>query len=123
MKRFLLWSFERGSKQYDVICALILAFIFLTPAYLFDDRPDFMRISQDQSVRRSQDDDGHVVFTVKVDDSASEPLDILEREAVDRLHEVLQTKFEVSRAEPIYNTTGKLASYAIWIDSRGAPLK
>ncbi len=37
--RSVLWSYERGSWQYDLICAFILAFIFLTPASWFHDRP------------------------------------------------------------------------------------
>jgi len=35
----VLWDFPRMSWQYDVICALILAFIFLTPRDLFRDQP------------------------------------------------------------------------------------
>ncbi|MEZ5363924.1 MAG: hypothetical protein R2748_16690 [Bryobacterales bacterium] len=35
----VLWSHRRGSWQYDVICALILAFIFLTPRTFFGDQP------------------------------------------------------------------------------------
>jgi hypothetical protein len=54
MKKFLLWSFERGSVQYDVICVIIIAFIFLTPPAAFNDRP-----------RRTSDVNGHTVFTVK----------------------------------------------------------
>ena len=41
MKKYLLWTFERGSRPYDVICIVILAFIFLTPHSLFHDRPDY----------------------------------------------------------------------------------
>lgn len=37
--RAIFWSYERGSWQYDVIVAVILAFIFLTPASWFHDRP------------------------------------------------------------------------------------
>ncbi len=37
--RFLLWDFPRASWQYDVMCGLILAFIFLTPRDLFRDQP------------------------------------------------------------------------------------
>ncbi len=37
--RSVFWTYARGSWQYDVICALILAFIFLTPASWFHDRP------------------------------------------------------------------------------------
>ncbi len=30
-----VWSYERGTLQYDIICALILAFIFLVPHSCF----------------------------------------------------------------------------------------
>jgi hypothetical protein len=39
IKRAIFWSYERGSWQYDIICVLILAFIFLTPTRWFHDRP------------------------------------------------------------------------------------
>jgi hypothetical protein len=39
IKRAIFWSYERGSWQYDIICVLILAFIFLTPTHWFHDRP------------------------------------------------------------------------------------
>jgi hypothetical protein len=39
IKRFLLWDYPRAGWQYDVIVALILAFIFLTPREVFRDQP------------------------------------------------------------------------------------
>jgi hypothetical protein len=36
--RSVFWSYERGSWQYDIICAVILIFIFL-PRSWFRDRP------------------------------------------------------------------------------------
>jgi hypothetical protein len=39
LKRFILWDYVRASWQYDIIVALILAFIFLTPHELFRDQP------------------------------------------------------------------------------------
>jgi len=35
LKSIALWSYERGTWQYDVLCLLILAFIFLTPSGWF----------------------------------------------------------------------------------------
>ena len=32
----IFWRYSRGSWQYDILCALILAFIFFTPADVFD---------------------------------------------------------------------------------------
>ena len=106
MKRFLLWSFERGSVQYDVICVVILAFIFLTPATVFHYRPEFMRIPEDQVIRQTSDDEGHTIYTVKVN---------TEQAAIDHLQSLLGKPVTVARSEPVYDTTGSLVAYAIWI--------
>ena len=39
LKRFILWDFPRGSRQYDVMVGIILAFVFLTPRLWFRDKP------------------------------------------------------------------------------------
>jgi hypothetical protein len=36
MKDIILWKYERASPQWDVLCVLCLAFIFLTPKAWFD---------------------------------------------------------------------------------------
>ena len=35
-KKIVLWSYGRTTWQYDVLCVLILAFVFLTPKSWFD---------------------------------------------------------------------------------------
>jgi len=35
VRNILIWSYERGTLQYDLICALILAFIFFVPRSCF----------------------------------------------------------------------------------------
>lgn len=35
LKKILFWSYERGSWQYDLMCVLILAFIFFTHNSVF----------------------------------------------------------------------------------------
>jgi hypothetical protein len=35
LKKTLFWSYERGSWQYDLMCVLILVFIFLAPNSVF----------------------------------------------------------------------------------------
>ncbi len=34
-RKILVWSFERGTIQYDIICGLLLAFIFFVPRSCF----------------------------------------------------------------------------------------
>jgi hypothetical protein len=35
IRSILIWNYERGTLQYDIICAIILAFIFLVPRSCF----------------------------------------------------------------------------------------
>ncbi len=37
--RVIFWTYARGTWQYDILCALILAFIFLTPRDFFAKPP------------------------------------------------------------------------------------
>ncbi len=38
LKDIIAWNYERASWQWDILCLLILAFIFLTPNTWFDNR-------------------------------------------------------------------------------------
>jgi len=38
IKRIVLWDFERASWQWDVLCLLIMCFIFLTPKSWFENK-------------------------------------------------------------------------------------
>src|SRR5436309_2771353 len=106
MKKYLLWTFERGSRPYDVIVVVILAFILLTPPSFFNDRPDFMRVASDLAIRQTNDDDGHPVWVVKVK---------TEQDAVERLKASLGQAVTISRTEPVYDATGALVAYSIWV--------
>jgi hypothetical protein len=105
MKKYLLWTFERGSRAYDVIVIVILAFIFLTPSSLFNDRRNCLKPS-DQAVCQTNDRDGHPVWVVKVK---------TEQGAVDRLRASLGEAVTISRTEPMYGAAGQLVAYSIWI--------
>ncbi|MFY9574565.1 MAG: hypothetical protein WAV20_24455 [Blastocatellia bacterium] len=50
LKKTLFWSYERGSWQYDLMCVLILAFIFFAPNNVFDSR----RVSRPLIVRSEE---------------------------------------------------------------------
>ena len=41
LRHILIWTYERGTLPYDIICVLILAFIFLVPRSCFvNHKPD-----------------------------------------------------------------------------------
>ena len=124
MKRFLLWSFERGSIHYDIICGIILAFILIPPSWVFNgwdfnDRPDYMRVPVlAPDVRPSHDDEGNSVFTVKLRTgelfSTDEPSN--RRAAIKALADKLKIPVEPSKMEPVYDTMGTLVAYAVWVE-------
>jgi hypothetical protein len=105
MKKYLLWTFERGSRAYDVICVVILAFIFLTPHSAFNDRRKCTRPS-DPAVCQTIDHDGNPYVVVKAK---------TERAAVDQLKASRGEAVMISRTEPMYNAAGQLMGYSIWI--------
>jgi hypothetical protein len=39
LKKLIFWDFARGSRPYDLVVILILAFIFATPREFFRDQP------------------------------------------------------------------------------------
>ncbi len=49
LKKIIFWTYGRTTWQYDVLCALILAFIFLTPKSWFD-MSERMRCAEHQKI-------------------------------------------------------------------------
>ncbi len=108
VRRFILWDYARATWQYDLMVALILAFIFLTPRDFFRDQP---RIPRASSVARLPANHGGDVYWI-------EP-QLLEGVAPDRLTakagEILATytgkKQNVTRLEPIYTSEEEITGY------------
>lgn len=57
LKKILFWSYERGSWQYDVMCVLILAFIFLSPNRIFHSSTSTPVIARGAAIRQIDPND------------------------------------------------------------------
>src|ERR1039457_3611664 len=109
LKRFILWDFPRASWQYDVIVAIILAFIFLTPRDWFRDQP---RIPHASSIALLPTEKGSTVFFVDAQLLAGPA----EKQRVARLPAALRSRMSnrnlsVPRVEPILDSEGELQGY------------
>ncbi len=51
MKNVINWNYERGSWQWDVLCIVILAFIFLTPKEWFNYRSELATPTRSETVK------------------------------------------------------------------------
>src|ERR1039457_3832464 len=109
LKRFILWDFPRASWQYDVIVAIILAFIFITPRDWFRDQP---RIPRASSIALLPSENGMSVFFVDAQLLAGTG----ENQRVAKLTAALQARMSnrnlsLTRVEPILDSEGELQGY------------
>lgn len=108
VKRFLLWDYPRASWQYDVMVALILAFIFLTPRTFFRDQ---RRVS---SIVELPSGKGR---SFMVEPGLLQSVPDAERKA--RVEALLRSRFgkvsPVERLEPILNPEQELTGYMVFI--------
>jgi hypothetical protein len=103
LKRVLLWDFPRASWQYDVIVAVILLFIFLTPRDWFRDQPRTPQSSAISLLPGSYWLEPELLSSTPEDQRAA------------RASSILQSKYKmhqtVTQLQPIYNSEQELQGF------------
>lgn len=94
-RRFIFWDFPRASWQYDVVVALILVFIFLTPREWFRDQPKASSVVLLSSVRGAN----RVFIATGLLDSVTEGE--RRQEAATLIRKRTGKSWRVTRVEPI----------------------
>lgn len=120
LKNVFFWSYGRGTIPYDLLCALILAFIFLTPSSFFQDWP---RVSAPQQFQtghaliQTRDNSGNVVYNVRLpaDLTSVEPA-ALNKNIQLFLEKQLKKPLFITRVQPIYGGEGSIVGFSVWID-------
>ena len=115
VRGFILWSYERGSVQYDVMVTLILLFVFLSPLRInFNDRP----------VERNPSSTGVVVypdksggFVYQVDAKAIQGSnDAAIRSQLLAVIEPISGSVSITRYEPVPDRKGHVTAYKVWAE-------
>ena len=107
----VFWDYRRGSWQYDIIVALILAFIFLMPKGLFNDRPS-------EPVFHRVEDTAGGTSVYWIDPGA---LDRANPEGAEpRLQELLRSQtgeeLSVVRMDPARDQAGNIRAYLVYAE-------
>jgi hypothetical protein len=101
LKRIILWDYERGVWQYDVMCGVILLFLAFAPRVWFRDQPRIPHASQISEG----------VFWMEPDLVDSVP----EQQRLDKLGKVLSErtgrKLTLTRIEPIVDSEKEIKGY------------
>lgn len=104
----MLWDYPRASWQYDVMVAVILAFVFLTPREFFRDQPRANDI-----VRLPAEHGANVFF---VDTELLDP--VPEADRVSKVEGELKRRFgkreAVVRIEPIPGDEREVKGYMVF---------
>lgn len=113
--RAFFWSYERGSWQYDVIVALILVFIFLTPRAWFRRDPilgmvDLRHVQGLVEIAHEKTRHTYVMDARLLQSRSSQAV---EEAAKDLLHERLGKEYRVVSVEPVRDPGGVLLSYKV----------
>ena len=113
LKGFVLWEYERGSWQYDVMVALIVVFVLFTPARYFHNQPVYQERLGGDIVRLGADSHGDR-YRVSAELLASyhtEPRQAAEQVLAANLgHPVT-----IIRIQAIEGAEGEVAWYDVWV--------
>ena len=112
IRDYILWSYERGTIQYDVMVTLILAFLFLSPIWInFKDKP----------VERNPHPTGVVVlpdagggFVYEISSSAVAGKDDVNSQLL-RIIEPIAGEVTITKVEEVKDRKGNVSTYRAWV--------
>ncbi|MCX6615520.1 MAG: hypothetical protein NTZ98_05400 [Acidobacteria bacterium] len=110
---FIFWNYERGTWQYDLMCALILAFIFVTPTRFFRDRPTLTEARQVVEVRGIEGT-GYRIEARLLEGGSKRSVEL---NALQVLEQVTDRAVTIQRIEKVFDAKGNLQAYTVWIES------
>ena len=114
IRDYILWSYERGTIQYDVMVTLILLFVFLSPYWInFHDKP----------VQRNPHPIGVVVtpdvgggFIYQIDGAAvSGKEEATVRAQLLRIVEPISGEVSITKYEAVPDRQGHVLTYKVWV--------
>jgi hypothetical protein len=118
IQRTFFWSYERGSWQYDLIVAAILAFIFLTPRSWFRRDPNLgmVDLRHIQGVVEVAHEKTRHTYVMDARLLKSRSPQALEAAARDILQERLGKQYQVVSVEPVRDQGGVILSYKVVVE-------
>ena len=103
LKKVLFWSYERGSWQYDVMCVLILLFIFSFPnRFLHTAQTMDASVNFEDPIFVSREEVGQLDFA-RMDEVIA-----------DHLARKYGREVKIARTEPHVDSSGNVTGYLAW---------
>lgn len=114
IRDFVLWSYERGTIQYDVMVTLILLFIFLAPYRInFKDKP-VQHNPNAAGVTINADGKGGFIYQIEASDVSGND-DVAVRSELLKIIEPISGEVNITKVEPVLDRSGRLVTYRVWV--------
>ena len=113
IKKLFFWGYARNTWQYDVLCALILAFIFLTPKSWFDTGIALKSRTLSEPARGAEHQKP-VASKVIVMAADNFPAQMAQNEIENQVRRLTgRAEAQVLSAEPKRDESGKIVAYEV----------
>jgi hypothetical protein len=113
IRGYILWSYERGTIQYDVMVTLILLFVLLSPRWIaFNDKP----IERNpHPIGVTVVSDGRDGFIYQIEASAVQGKDDAQiRRELLRIIEPISGEMTITTYEAVRDGKGNVTAYKVW---------
>jgi len=117
IRGYILWSYERGTLQYDVMVTLILLFVFLSPYWInFKDKP-VERNPHQTAVAVSPDGNGGFVY--QIDGSAVTARNEAEaQQQLLRIIEPIAGEVSILKVDVVKDRLGRVQQYKVTVEKQ-----
>jgi hypothetical protein len=113
IRGYILWSYERGTIQYDVMVTVILLFVFLSPYWInFKDKP-VERNPHPTGVVVIPDATGGFIYQIEGTAVTSKEDPAIRAELL-RIIEPISGEVSITRYEITRDRSGRILGYKVW---------
>ena len=115
IRSYILWSYERGTIQYDVMVTLILLFVFLSPLWIdFNDKP-IERNPHPTGVVVLPDAGGGFIYEIQAAAAPGKDPAAVQDELL-HIIEPIAGEVSISKVEAVRDKSGRVLTYKVWIE-------
>jgi hypothetical protein len=114
IRDYVLWSYERGTIQYDVMVTLILLFLFLSPYFInYKDKP-VQHNPNAAGVTINADGKGGFIYqiegsAVSAQDDGAVRIELL------KIIEPISGEVNITKVVPMKDGAGHVLVYKVWV--------
>src|SRR5204862_7128674 len=116
IRGYILWSYERGTLQYDVMVTLILIFVFLSPYWInFKDKP-IERNPHPQVVIVLPDTQGGFLYQIEGTAITGKDDGAVRNQLTSIIEPIAGGAIAIQKYETVRDHSGRILNYRVWVE-------